>query len=669
MKKLWIFVAASLLLAGCKKEEKIVSISLDKTTLELRIADTYTFKVAHEPATLPSPANLYAWSTSNSSVATVSNMGQLTAVGEGSATITVTLTGTQLSNTCLVSVGKQLATQIILDPQTIHIEVGEQDVISYTLAPEGSVLLEGTWISDHEDIVSVQNGAIEAKGPGEAVVTLYDKSRPEIKASCAVTATRPAALSIELDATELTIEKNEEGHLTYSSLPQYSLIESVIWSSSDESIVTVDSEGKLSAMEEGVAIITVTDASNPDIQAICTVTVIEISVTAIIFAEEEVELFVGDDMVLAYSLLPVEARLSLPEWSSDDPLIATVDQNGKVTGVGEGTAVVTLTNGANRDIFASCIIKVSPVEATSLFLDDETRTINVQQEVTLTYQLLPPNTTDKEVVWSSDNESIATVDAFGKVKGISAGTCTITVKQKNGILESSCTVVVVIPVSSISLDRNSMSMTRSNSYSLSVSFLPANAAPPTAYSWSSSDEWVATVSQDGTVEALRVGTATIRVEIQGGIYATCSITVNPVYSSWQDPLLLFGSTPLSVMMSETRTMDNLTNFTEGQAIVYNGEAGSRLQYCAYVFASGALISTLLAFTDTDQTAINFARGYCAERYMLLGEIDGISVYRDRDGTHIEVGFRNLTDFIDITALQLSILGLKNRWFVISYTLI
>ena len=667
MKRLFVCFFTLLLIAGCNKEgDKVLVIHLDRSTLELCLTDIHQLVVTHEPADLPAP--VYQWSSSNSGVVTVSENGLVTAVGEGSATITVSSLGTQLFATCAVTVAKQLATQITLDRETLSIEWGQSEILSFSLLPEGAILSSPKWSSSDEEVATVdRDGRVTAVSVGEAEVIILDEDRPEVKASCAVTVIRPDATEIVLNITELVIQKNDIEVLTYSSLPQFSLIESVVWSSSNEAIATVDSQGKVTAVEEGTVEISVTDAFHPNLKAVCAVTVISIIVTDISFLSDEEELFVGDWIALNYIVQPQGARLSQPEWSSSSPLVASVDPTGRVTGFSKGTAIITLCDKETPHLFAACTVQVFDVEATSIQINPTTLTLITQEQATLTCQIEPQNTTNKEVVWSSDNEAVAVVDPFGKVTAVAAGECNIIVRLKNGALSSSCQVKVVVPIASIALDRVSLEMRRGDTHPLRVSYLPNDAMPPAAYHWSSSDEWVATVDQEGNIEALRMGTTTIRVDISGGLYATCTVTVVPVYTNWSAPALLFGGSITNIIIAEGRFINSaLTNFTSGQALVYDGEIGSRLQYCVYAFDGGRMAASLLAFADDDPVAIAAARGFCEERYKYVLESNGITVYQDRDGTHIEVGFRNLTEYVSVTALQLSMLGLKNRWFIVSY---
>ena len=756
MKKLGIGILVTLLLVGCtKKEEKVLVIHLDKKELQLFVTDTYSFTVKYGPVGVPAPE--YQWSSSNNSVATISGTGLLTAVGEGSATITVVAVGTELKSVCEVTVAKRRAAQIKLDKERLDLKIGERDVLYYTLIPSNTAITEAVWESSNEAVAVVeQSGIVTAVAAGEATVTVYDKARPDIKATCAVhvskkeaeyillnkeeltltydqeevltytvfpgeallysplwvsanpeiakvdqegkvtgktegytiikvysllqpsvmafcevTVVRPAATTIVLNKTELTLEKGGEGLLTYTSLPEHSLIESVVWSSSDVSIVSVDQQGKVTGKAEGIAQITVSDVSNPNLKATCVVTVTLVPATGVRLSMDETDLFIGDWITLQYVVQPQGSVLSQPEWRSDNPQIASVDQSGKVTGLGQGTAVITIVDNTKPHVFATCTVKVFPVEATSIQLDKSKLTIYLQEIVTLPYQIIPSNTTDKAVEWSSDDREIATVDAFGKVTARTAGSCNITVKLKNGSLSATCQVEVVTPVSFLFLDRNELNLVRGNRYALKAIYFPESAVPPTSYRWSSSDEWTAFVGENGTVEALRIGSSDVKVEIPGGLSATCSVNVAPRYDAWKEPLLLYGSSLSQIRREETRSVNSaLTDFAGDQAIVFNGETNSRLQYCVYTFVSNQMIAALLAFADNDKTAIEAVEGFCAERYKFILESDGIKVYEDRNGTHIEVGYRNLTEYVELTASQklaMAAMGLKDRWFIISYS--
>jgi len=685
MNKLLLSFLTILLFAGCHKEKEeeeekpkepereVTAIYLDKSTLEIRITDTYAFTTTHEPDDLPAPT--IQWSSSNSEVATISTTGLLTAVGEGSATITIAAVispETSLSASCAVTVAKQLATQITLDKTAIHIEEEETDLLSFTLLPNGSILMAATWKSSDEEVAIInQEGTVTAVTPGEATVTLYDAERPEIQATCAITVSKKSPRYVLLSREQLTMRYFQEETLSYTVFPEGAELGDPFWSSGNLNIATVDQDGKVVALSQGVVEIIFTDRDNPHIRAICVV-VVEL-VVDIAFTIEEVTIFCGDETFLTYTISPSGAILEFPLWSSENPNIATVSQEGKVTGVGVGTTTITLIEETDPTISTSCTITVLTVPTTGIRLDQTSIAMTVKDEVTLTYRIEPSNATDKEVEWSSDRESVATVDAYGKVTAIGDGSCNITVKLKNGTLSSTCQIVVTPMISSIVLERESLFMEHGEIFTLGIFHLPTQAIPPASYHWSSSDEWVATVNQSGRVEAQRIGTTTIRVEIPGGIYAICTVSVFPVYGAWREPELLFGSSLSDIEKAENRVKNEISTSTGGFALIYDGESGSGLQYCIYFFGASGMNYCFLAFDDTDAKACDAARGYCEERYKFESESDGKRTYRDKNGIKIVTGIEDIRDreeYQNLTFLEKTFIDIwlnyKYTWFAISY---
>ena len=146
----------------------------------------------------------------------------------------------------------------------------------------------------------------------------------------------------------------------------------------------------------------------------------------------------------------------------------------------------------------------------------------------LTATVLPVNTTDsKDISWSSNNEAVATVSEDGTVTAKSVGTAVITATSTNG-KTASCTVTVekkLIPITEVSLSESAVGIIEGNTHKLTATVLPENTTDSKSVSWSSSNEAVATVSEDGTITAKSVGTAVITATSENGKTASCAITV------------------------------------------------------------------------------------------------------------------------------------------------
>ena len=164
----------------------------------------------------------------------------------------------------------------------------------------------------------------------------------------------------------------------------------------------------------------------------------------------------------------------------------------------------------------------------SVSLDKTEYTFNtIGNTLTLTATVLPADATDKSVSWTSDKEAVATVDANGRVNAKGNGTATITVTTKDQGKTATCIITVAQWVTSISLDKTSLSLLIGAEATFSVtSVLPDNANDKT-YSWSSSDSAIASVDNSGKVTAKANGKATIKATANdgSGVFASCSVIV------------------------------------------------------------------------------------------------------------------------------------------------
>ena len=147
----------------------------------------------------------------------------------------------------------------------------------------------------------------------------------------------------------------------------------------------------------------------------------------------------------------------------------------------------------------------------------------------LTATVLPVNTTDsKDISWSSNNEAVATVSEDGTVTAKSVGTAVITATSTNG-KTASCTVTVekkLIPITEVSLSESAVGIIEGNTHKLTATVLPENTTDSKSVSWSSNNEAVATVSEDGTITAKSAGTAVITATSTNGKTAGCTVTVS-----------------------------------------------------------------------------------------------------------------------------------------------
>ena len=186
--------------------------------------------------------------------------------------------------------------------------------------------------------------------------------------------------------------------------------------------------------------------------------------------------------------------------------------------------IVTGAGGSVTSNAATLTVKAIPV--TDVKLNKNNITLTVGDIETLTATVEPTNATNKTVMWSSSNDSVAMVDSNGNVTGIGRGFATITAKATDGNVSATCEVEVKQQVTGISLNKTELSLYTGREEKLTATVKPDNANDRTLI-WSSSNPEVATVDSNGNVKAIGRGEAVITATANDGSgeTATCTVTV------------------------------------------------------------------------------------------------------------------------------------------------
>lgn len=499
-------VIFAIIIAGCTEKEtqvEVSSVSLNTATIEMVEGETFSLVAT----VLPKDAEYdkVIWASSNASVARV-NSGTVTAIKEGITTITASAGGK--SATCSVKVSTRVVavTSITLGKTSLSMKVGETETITATVNPDNASDKSVVWGSSDVSVATVSDGTITAKKSGEAIISAKSGS---CIAKCKVTIT-VSTESITLDKTSLSLVVGETAQLTATVKPDDATDKNVAWASSDESVAKV-SNGKVTAVKSGKATIT---AKCGDKIAECAVTV-TVPTGSVTLDKTTLSLAVGETEQLTATVKPDDATDKNVTWTSSDESVAKV-VNGKVTAVKSGKATITAKCGGKT---AECAVTVT-VPTGSVTLDKTSLSLAVGETVQLTATVKPDDATDKNVAWTSSDESVATV-ANGKVTAVKAGNATVTAQC--GGKTAKCIVTVIVPVTSVTLDKSSLILAVGETSVLTATVKPDNATDKTI-SWSSSDPSVVKVD-NGKLTALKVGTAVVSV-IAANFSASCSVMVN-----------------------------------------------------------------------------------------------------------------------------------------------
>lgn len=330
-----------------------------------------------------------------------------------------------------------------------------------------------------------------------------------------------AAESLTLDPFYASVEAGDLVTIKATVKPDDATFKTVSWKSSDLALAEVYN-GTVKTLKEGSVTIT---ASVGSLSATCNIVIAKapIPVESITLNKTETTIEIGKTETLTATVNPEDADDPTVTWISSNWAVASVVE-GVVTAIAEGTAVITAKAG---DQTATCTVTVPhvyiPLESLE-FAKTET-TLRVGGTEKLELVITPYNADHEDIVWTSTDEGVATV-TDGLVKAVGVGTAVIT--ARSGDKSAQCTVTVLPvskPVESVQLNKNAFTLEVGGSEILVATVSPVD-TDDTALTWTSSDERIATVSQNGRVVAVAEGIAVITVKA-GDKTDTCTVTVIP----------------------------------------------------------------------------------------------------------------------------------------------
>ncbi len=330
-----------------------------------------------------------------------------------------------------------------------------------------------------------------------------------------------AVTGITISPASLTLYKGDIHLVAAQVLPLNASVKDVIWNSGNNSVAQIDATGRVTAVNAGNGSIVATTTQG-GYSATCYITVLE---RVFNLNSTSITLRYGESLSIGFETSPT----TTPVWSSDNSSVASVTSAGVVT-AGNTTSVTTIratANGINRSCLVNVVAPVVPVSGVSLDRNAVTL-LSGGNQTTLIANVFPSNATNKTVIWSSSNASIATVSA-GVITSNNPGSCIITAITSDGGYSATCTLTVEspnIPVTSISLNHTSLKLDKGESRQLSANVYPLNATNK-SIEWISSDESVASIDiNSGLIVAKDFGVTVITARnVLSGVIAQCVLSV------------------------------------------------------------------------------------------------------------------------------------------------
>lgn len=537
-----------------KRQQITTKITLNTTSASLTVGETLQLDgtvYCEYPTATYSAKTVCDWSSSNSSVATVSR-GLVTAKGAGTATITASNNGVQAQ--CVITVQAATVTRVDLEPSSdFSMEAGtDRQMYCYAVTSDGKrtdVTASANWTSTRTNVATVTSGIVSAKSVSETSSTTITATYNGKSKSITVTVTPPASAkpkSLAISPASVSLAVGETR--SYSATVTYqnnstSTVTSATTFSTENSGVAYFNGTTLMAKAAGTTKVNASyTAGGVTVTATGSVTVekapeyrISVDNTDLYFKASDANAYAKQTFIVTLTNVSSVNRSVEGNWFtyevSSNGKTYTVYPNSANTENMQRTGKITLSDPSGKASPVSVNISQganTDVAVTSIKLDRSSATIEAGATLTLNATLEPSNATDKNVSWETSNSAVATVSG-GTVRGVAPGSATITAKSHNG-LKATCEVTVVKAVTGVKIYQGNEDKTGKeirvplkSSVSLTAKILPEDASNKKV-TWSSSNSSIIEVDASGTVTAKKTQSATITVKTEDG-NKTASVTV------------------------------------------------------------------------------------------------------------------------------------------------
>ena len=427
----------------CTVTVKVIAtgIELDQTSFKIYETKTKTLKATILPEDATNKK--VTWKSSDSKIATVDKNGKVTAKKPGTVYISATTANGKHTAKCKVTVlGIVYSSKIRLNKTSLTLDDGKSYILDATVLPENTTSKSVKWSSSNTKVATVDEyGDVTAVAPGTAYI--YCKTKDNgTTAKCKVTVKEVKAKSIKFTSKTITIEYNETRTLKPTFSPSNTTDKSLIWTSSNSKIVKVTSAGKIKGLKAGSSAVITAKTKDGKLKATITVKVNPVTVSKISLSRTSVTLSKGSSLTLKATITPSNATNQKLTWSSSDSTVVKVSADGKITALKNGSANIICKAANGKSAICKVTVKKVPVEG--LKLDKTAVVADKGATFTIKATIQPSNATNKTIIWTTSDKSIATVSSSGKVTvvGTSGQSCQITAKTKDGEFTAVCMITV-----------------------------------------------------------------------------------------------------------------------------------------------------------------------------------------------------------------------------------
>ena len=532
----------------------VKKVTLNYTNIQIDVGQQFTTLKA-----TPDVTTDILWTSSKSDVAIVDSKGIITPQKSGTTQIIATAKDNKtVYAVCNVTVS-QPVTSLEITPKTIEIEKGNTEQLNSKVTPNNATNTTVTsWTSSNTEIVTVNNtGKITAKSVGTATITATIKKSPnlndEIKATCTIRVKEKsiAVQKIELDNSNIEIQKGLAKTINITEItPDNATDKGIEWKSDDTNIAIVN-EGQIHGINIGKTTIRAISHSNGEVQAECEVEVKEkvIDATKIEIDKGDFSIQKGQKETLIANITPANSTSTIT-WKSDNPEILSInEETGEIEALESGKTKITVktNSGIENSIYVSVITVINDlkfnIEDNDNIVLNKAETYNFKNILTIDPPEMQTKVTYKweAIKWSNQYSSIYEDIPFiivddtgcGRALNVGGSTIRVTAETENGEKKSAEVDVWVtdqeIKVNNINLklDTEDAKIEVGEKKEILYDINPITATNCNL-DWTSDNEEVLMVNQNGYVTANKPGEATITAKATDGSNVEGTINIKVV---------------------------------------------------------------------------------------------------------------------------------------------
>ncbi len=490
------------------------------------------------------------WTSAAPKVASVDEKGLVTALSKGSCRITaacgaegktlsavlnlqvlrrVTSVALNEQHLTLLSKDDPALEGVLKTPTDLPVLVifrGAGVNLGFTVEPKDASNRQVVLTSGDESVVQVNGTGLRGLAAGECDVTASSAQNPEVSLSFRVLVAEKVS-AVKVTAPAKALGAGTTLQLSASVTPENATIPKLVWSSSNENVATVDGNGLVTGLSRGTASIRAQAVDGSGRSAAFSVQVTQLP-EEIQLSEPVTTVAVGYRKTVKATVLPASANDKKVTWTSSDESICTVNNTGALIPVKAGTCTLTCSSQASPQVQALCQVTVTQPITRITFAEKKT-SVRVGEELQLKWTVEPEDVTDPSLVFTSNNQKVATVDENGVVHPVKRGQATITARANDGSRRTGSVIVEVIqPVTGVHMESDSFRVGVSERATLKVALEPADATNRNM-TWTVEDEDIATISGTNNkpvVRGLRWGSTKVHgVTEDGGFTTECVLDV------------------------------------------------------------------------------------------------------------------------------------------------